>query len=388
MTTRTYNANLAANSAFAPAQVDFSGIGKIADSFFNAQEGAMKRQAFQEDQASKAAERERQAKMRDAFSGGLPTGPDGQLDFGEMAKRAAQSGLLDQATHWATNASQAQDRAATRSHQERTFNADQNYRNAQLDMERQKLAQGSTPPAAVQEYKFYRDQEASAGRTPMSFSDFKRQSSAPSYTPFDRALAQADVKRVTEYKDASDAAEELRSNLSDLRSARAAATAAGRNLGPEWSWLPDYYPETQRVTSSSENVRLGFVNKTKGAVSDSEMRIFGNATPGSNMSDAAATPIIDFMDLGAQRTQERAIFFDAWLRSRGSLDGAPEAWKTFVDRNPILIQEKNGSYKLRPDNVSSWRTKIPGLRPSGASDTGQGTGWIDAGDGVRVREKR
>lgn len=141
---RAPNMNLQANSAFAPAQVDFSQIGRLADSYYDAQEGAMKRQAFQEDQAAKAAERERQAKLRTAFSGGVPTGPDGQLDFGEMAKRAAESGLLDQATTWATNASQAQDRAATRDRQDRTLAMDQEYKRAQIEKLKREVAETGT----------------------------------------------------------------------------------------------------------------------------------------------------------------------------------------------------------------------------------------------------
>jgi|GEM_PF-4969154 len=179
--------------------------------------------------------------------------------------------------------------------------------------------------------------------------------------PLSRAIAQADVKRVTEYKDASDGAEELRTNLADLKAARAEAAKAGRRIGPEYAWLPDYYPETQRVRSSAENVRLGFVGKTKGAVSDAEMRIFGQATPGVDMRDEAANPIIEGMDLAAQRVQERAMFFDTWLRAKGSLEGSSEAWKDYTEKYPIISEKKGGGYELKPDNVGNWKMAIPGL---------------------------
>lgn len=191
--------------------------------------------------------------------------------------------------------------------------------------------------------------------------------------PLTRAIAQADVKRVTEYKDASDGAEELRTNLADLKAARAEAAKAGRRIGPEYAWLPDYYPETQRVRSSAENVRLGFVGKTKGAVSDAEMRIFGQATPGVDMRDEAATPIIEGMDLAAQRVQERAMFYDTWLRSKGSLDGAQEAWKSYTEKHPIISEKKGGGYELKPENVGNWKSAVPGLwEPATAGPPGGG----------------
>jgi hypothetical protein len=180
-----------------------------------------------------------------------------------------------------------------------------------------------------------------------------------------RAQATADVKRVKEYQDSSDGAEELRGNLAELRSARDAATKAGTWRGPAYSALPNWSDEAQRVTSSAENVRLGFVNKTKGAVSDAEMKIFGNATPGIDMSDEAATPIIDGMDLAAQRTQERGLFFDTWLRTHKSLDGAGEAWKRYVDQNPIIRQDEKGGFVLAPENVGNWRQKTPELAGAG-----------------------
>lgn len=362
-------------------QVDFSRIGQLYDSYADAQNDRIRREAAQEDLAANRQAATRDARIRAEFAGGLPTDTGGKPDIGKAAERLIALGDQKRGFELLATAGQAADRAATREFDERKFAAEDAHRRESLDVQRSQAV-----PAAVREYQFYAKGERAAGRQPVAFNEFKRASAAPSYTPFDRALANADVKRVTEYKDASDGAEELRGNLSELRAARAAATSAGRNLGPEWSWLPDYYPETQRVTSSAENVRLGFVNKTKGAVSDAEMRIFGNATPGTGMSDAAATPIIDAMDLGAQRTQERAIFFDAWLRSRGSLDGAPEAWKTFVDKNPIIIQQKNGTYALQPENVSSWRTKIPGLRPAGSNGSSD-NGWVDVGGGVRIRER-
>jgi hypothetical protein len=177
-----------------------------------------------------------------------------------------------------------------------------------------------------------------------------------------RAIAQADVKRVSEYKDSADAAEELRGNLADLKAARAAAKEKGRLIGPQYKHLPNWEAETQRVASAAENVRLGFVAKTKGAVSDAEMRIFGAATPNEDMSDEAATPIIDGMDLAAQRVQERSIFFDTWLRAKGSLDGAPEAWKSYTEKNPIIQKQQDGSFTLVPENVGNWRQAIPGLQ--------------------------
>jgi hypothetical protein len=67
-----------AGGAGSSSRADFSGIGQLADAFYKA--------------------RDEQAKtdLRDAFKNGVPLGPDGQPDFGAMAKTLFQKGGLDQ----------------------------------------------------------------------------------------------------------------------------------------------------------------------------------------------------------------------------------------------------------------------------------------------------
>lgn len=185
-------------SPFANAQIDFSKIGQLADSYFKAQEGTMKRQAFQEDRAAKEAERQRQAQIRNTFSGGLPTGPDGQIDFAAMAKAIAPHDP-NQAASWAGMASEEADRSENRQH-----------RKDQLNIQRQQLAQNSTP-ASVREYKFYSDQEKAAGRTPMPWNDYRRQGGA------------APRRSVTEMKqiyEADDAIPKINNTINTLKYAR------------------------------------------------------------------------------------------------------------------------------------------------------------------------
>lgn len=171
-----------------------------------------------------------------------------------------------------------------------------------------------------------------------------------------REQTKADVKRVGEMNDASMGAETLLGDLDQLEAARAATTWEG-----PWSgFIAAYTPSGQRINALSENVRLSMVAKTKGAVSDAEMRIFGLATPGVNMSDSSAKDVIQGMRLAAKRVQERAKFFDQWLRSNGSLDGAMQAWGQFVQDKPIVSEGEGGSHNFNPSNVDAWRPYMIG----------------------------
>ena len=173
-----------------------------------------------------------------------------------------------------------------------------------------------------------------------------------------REQTKADVKRVGEMNDASMGAESLIGDLAQLKAARADTSAEGPWTGPVASYFSS---AAERVNSLAENVRLSMVAKTKGAVSDAEMRIFGLATPGMSMRDDAADQVIQGMELAAQRVQERAKFFDQWLRSRGSLDGAMQAWGKFVQDKPIISEGKGGKYTFNPGNVDAWRDYMGGV---------------------------
>ncbi len=177
----------------------------------------------------------------------------------------------------------------------------------------------------------------------------------PMETFFGKEQAKQDFKTITDYREAADGAGAIRSNLDALRYARGQTNTEGPIMG----MFPALTSAQQAVDSAAENVRLSFVEKTKGAVSDAEMRIFGMATPGRRMRDDAAKAIIDGMDLAAQRTQERAIFYDEWMRSKGNLTGAQSAWKKYTEANPI-IQEKDGTFTVNPQNATNWREFFAG----------------------------
>jgi len=195
------------------------------------------------------------------------------------------------------------------------------------------------------------------------FSEMKR-----GQTTTEKALSKADSARVDRYAIESDNAEELVGNLKRLEAARSKTDLEGPIGGYASGWTS----AGQEVASAAEEVRLGFVGKTKGAVSDAEMRIFGLATPGIYMRDAAAAPVIDGMKLASRRVQEKALFFDEWLRSKGSLDGAQRSWNKFITEKPIIEEAKDGTFVTKPENVDAWRDYFQA--PDGASGTAPKSG--------------
>lgn len=151
-------------SPFAPAQVDFSAIGNLADTYYNAKEGAMKRQAFEEDRANTRSQRgaasARQARLQEIAREGFPKDAQGNPDYAAAAARLYEVGEFDKAQQLLGLADKRTEQADTRT-----------YRQNQLDLQRRQLEQGGTTDK-IRNYKFYSDQERSSGREPLGFQEY------------------------------------------------------------------------------------------------------------------------------------------------------------------------------------------------------------------------
>lgn len=158
-----------ASGAFAPAQIDFSKISQIADTYYDAQNDRLKRDAFKDQQAAQQAERARQDQVRQVFAQGLPRDAQGNIDYAAASERLL---ALDpsQGVDFLKIGSQEADRRHSRAFDEKKFASDQAYRQQQIGLQREQMT-----PANVRQYQFYAQQEREAGREPMPFNDWTRQ---------------------------------------------------------------------------------------------------------------------------------------------------------------------------------------------------------------------
>lgn len=211
-------------------------------------------------------------------------------------------------------------------------------------------------------------------------------------TPFDRRdrgqeainkeFFKTDAGTVSDYRKEADDAMILTDKLDRLEAAR--SQAKGRP-GPVSARLPSFSPAAQMVDSAATEIQLEFTKQTKGAITEREMALFANATPGWQMTDEAARPVLDAMRVAADRKKERAKFFDTWLRSRQSLSGAAEAWSAFMRDNPIIEQAQDGRFRVNKNNVGNWRNYLSGEQQQAAQpEQPQQRRTIDAGDGFTV----
>lgn len=88
------------NSPFAPAQIDFSGIGRLADSYYAAQDDRLRREAAQDELATKREARARDAQVRQAFSSDDYRDAQGYLNIPAISARMIKLGAPDEAAKY------------------------------------------------------------------------------------------------------------------------------------------------------------------------------------------------------------------------------------------------------------------------------------------------
>lgn len=196
-------------------------------------------------------------------------------------------------------------------------------------------------------------------------------------TTLSREEAKEAVRSISNLKSAADASRGMLADVADMRRFRQGLdyeggvapefrTMLGKQLGGLLGWLP-LIPSSEEaaagesVISKAQELQLAFTNQTKGAISDSEMRMFGAATPGINMSDEAAEPVLMAIEAGNKRTIERAKFYEAYLGANRTLRGADEAWDTYVHENPVLVPNKeSGGFMVNEANIGNWKNYVGG----------------------------
>lgn len=199
-----------------------------------------------------------------------------------------------------------------------------------------------------------------------------------------------DNKRLFSMQENADVARSIVTDVGRLRAARDKVSYEGGPLQSARTlagkWLPDgpgpfgipgipsqeEAGQAENIGSISTEMQLRFAEKTKGAISDREMALFGSAVPGMDMSDAGAKHVMDGMEAGSLRAVERAKFYDAWRQKSGSLAGADEAWDNFTQRFPVFAEDGKGGFTINRENIGAWRGLLGGKADQSQPQQGQG----------------
>lgn len=127
-------------------------------------------------------------------------------------------------------------------------------------------------------------------------------------------------------------------------------------------YTPDISTSSQLINSQSTKDALGYVNQTKGAVSDREMAMFKSASIGTDKNEDFNRTYINIAKAILARKSQQADFFGMWRQYYGTTNGAFEAFKKYAEDNPLFTINGTSAKLNKPvDDIlsdTSWQSYI------------------------------
>lgn len=129
-----------------------------------------------------------------------------------------------------------------------------------------------------------------------------------------------------------------------------AMPGAGSIVGP-------FNAKVARMQSITSQITPGMRNGLPGAASDKDVAMFKDATVGLKNPYAANKATADAAKAFVARQGDYLAFKEAWATEHGTVRGALETWRNFVDAHPLYSgKDANGMLKLAPK--TPWRSVI------------------------------
>lgn len=198
-----------------------------------------------------------------------------------------------------------------------------------------------------------------------------------------KKLSDADAKLIEGYREAAVAADDLGATIDGLEMTigNVGYTGPGGELYGKVDDLVGVLPGDSgsrgAVRSQSMEAQLSMTAKTKGAITDREMGMFKAAVPSLEQTAEGNQQIIAAMRAATNRVKTRAYFMEEYATANGSLNGAQQAWDQYMNDNPILGQNDDGSLVVFEE--ADWTPYLTGepVERQERQPTNNVTEWTD-----------
>lgn len=127
----------------------------------------------------------------------------------------------------------------------------------------------------------------------------------------------------------------LRNEIADLRRF-VVLNNENRSTGYIYGKTPNITPSAQQMAEIESKLTIGAGKDLKGAASDRDVRMFGNAVPSTSKDFEANVNIAKFNEMKNRTELERREFMRDYLSVNKTLDGADRKWNQYLNDNPFF----------------------------------------------------
>ncbi len=161
-----------------------------------------------------------------------------------------------------------------------------------------------------------------------------------------KGLIDQDIKQVNSYAEAGTLASK---QLSEIQNARTLLSQTPTGFGQEsilkakqalqalgYQGNVDDISNQEAFKIKTTEAMLAYIQQTKGSISESENKMYREASPNLGNSPQGNAKALDLAEVKATRTILQSSFYRDYLKTNRTLEGADSAWQAYVDTNHAL----------------------------------------------------
>jgi hypothetical protein len=132
-----------------------------------------------------------------------------------------------------------------------------------------------------------------------------------------------------------------------------------QRTGPGWAALPNVTASAQNMKEIEARLTISSGKDLKGAASDRDVAMFGQAAPSLSKGPEANANVIKFGIMKTATELERRAFLRDYLAVNKTLEGADRKWDEYRNANPFFIYPPNVEpSKLDPSKLQENKSRL------------------------------
>lgn len=112
------------------------------------------------------------------------------------------------------------------------------------------------------------------------------------------------------------------------------------------------------IKSQSARLVMPFIERNKGAASDTDMELFLNTAPKITNTPENNKRLVTEAQAIVQRSNEKVSAAEAYKDKFGTLKGFEQKWYEYTENNRIFKPTQNGGIEINKDNIKNWKPYI------------------------------
>jgi hypothetical protein len=142
-------------------------------------------------------------------------------------------------------------------------------------------------------------------------------------------------------------------------------------------------PDASRFKTIASQMQRDAYVPGEGQISNYERQLFAQSNIDLGRPSETNYALIEAYRVAAERTLERAEFFDRYFAVNRTLSGADTLWEQYIENNPVIMLNEQGEIVKNPNRAKSYVEYFRGI-PGQSGGTGSQQSQSQSSGGAKT----